>query len=268
MSAYRYEWELPILLVTIAAVLGLLVVAALLTQCIFPVVALATIAIGYFNIRRYYEVVTASGIPLSRFPTLQTLFEQSVRRMEAPETTMVVLPSDQANAFTFGLQQPNVLVVHTRLLEIMDEREMRFVLGHELAHGQLGHTWLNTILGHMGRMSVNGFMAIIYALILTWWNRACEYSCDRGGLLACSSLDKAISALIKLSANNAVTAEQLSAAYAELDKQDDTLAGNLAEVFAGHPMIIKRINQLREFSRSDLYARLNARAQSNLPLAV
>jgi hypothetical protein len=31
-----------------------------------------------------------------------------------------------------------------------------------------------------------------------WWNRACEYSADRAGLLACGRLHKAISALVKL----------------------------------------------------------------------
>jgi len=89
------------------------------------------------------------------------------------------------------------------------------------------------------------------------WNRACEYSADRAGLLACGRPEKAITALIKLVAGPAgLTQRGLEAAYRHIDAQDDTWMGDLSEAFASHPLLIRRINEIREFARTKTYARL------------
>lgn len=267
MTEYRYEWEMPILLLTFAVALGLGILLAILSQCVIPLMGLGMILFSYLNMRGYYNQVKAMGIPLASFPVLLRLYNQSQHRLEAPEVAVVLMQSDVANAYTFGLHSPNVMVINTRLAEILDDDEMRFVIGHELAHVQLGHTWLNTILGNLGGLPGNFIGTIIYLLTLTWWNRACELSCDRAGLLACGNLSKSITALIKLTANDARTVAQLNEAYDALDREDDTFLGSISDSLSQHPLIIKRINQLKAFSQTEKYASLNARAHNNLPLA-
>ena len=89
----------------------------------------------------------------------------------------------------------------------MDKDELQFIIGHELGHVDLGHTWLNTLVGGMAGIPSTYGAAAILELAFRWWNCACEYSADRAGVLACSNPNKAISALIKLEAGNNVRTE-------------------------------------------------------------
>ena len=67
-----------------------------------------------------------------------------------------------------------------------------------LGHVALGHTWLNTLVGGIAGIPGSFLGGSDLDMAFLGWNRTCEYSADRAGLLACGSLEKAISALIKL----------------------------------------------------------------------
>jgi Zn-dependent protease with chaperone function len=102
-------------------------------------------------------------------------------------------------------------------------------------------------------------------LAFLWWNRACEYSADRAGLLACGDPQTAISALIKLVAGTTVhTRADLERALRVIETEDDSLLNNLGETLATHPMIIKRIEHLRRYATSDEYRRLQSRMNQNV----
>ena len=97
-----------------------------------------------------------------------------------------IVPSNRLNAYTFGMDSPKAIVLYSPLFKIMDQDEIQFILGHEMGHVKLGHTVLNTLVGGMaGIPSSYGALAIM-ELAFRWWNRACEYSADRAGVLACA----------------------------------------------------------------------------------
>jgi Zn-dependent protease with chaperone function len=97
------------------------------------------------------------------------------------------------------------------------------------------------------------------SLAFLGWNRACELSADRAGLLACGDVEKAVTALLKLVAGEAgADPRALAAAYRQVDAEDDTFLGNLNEAFGSHPMLIRRINELRSWAASNQYHRLAA----------
>jgi len=84
-------------------------------------------------------------------------------------------------------------------------------------------------------------------------------------LLACGKLDKAISALIKIGAGtNVKTMDAMEMAYQRIDAEDDTVWGNVKEILATHPMLIRRIQELRKFAVSDRYHRMQVRVNQNL----
>jgi Zn-dependent protease with chaperone function len=140
-------------------------------------------------------------------------------------------------------------------LKIMDASELKFVIGHEMGHVDLGHTWLNTILGGLAGMPPSQGAAVLLQVAFRWWNRSCEYSADRAGMIACGSLQKATSALVKLVAHNARTPQQIERALQVIDEEDENFGNVLAETLATHPMIIHRIEKLREFAKTDLFKR-------------
>jgi Zn-dependent protease with chaperone function len=96
-----------------------------------------------------------------------------------------------------------------------------------------------------------------------WWNRACEYSADRAGLLACGRLHKAISALVKL-AEGADTRGNMERALRHIEAEDDHALSSLSETLSTHPMMVRRIEQLRRYATSAEYRRLQTRIERNV----
>jgi hypothetical protein len=97
-----------------------------------------------------------------------------------------------------------------------------------------------------------------------WWNRMCEFSADRAGLLACGDMNLAVSAMVKLVAPEVRTQMEFDQALAAIDAQDDEVSNRLAEVFQTHPMLIRRINNLRDYTRTAQYQRIQAGVNGNV----
>ncbi len=92
----------------------------------------------------------------------------------------------------------------------------------------------------------------------------CEFSADRAGLLACGDLNLAISALVMLVAPEARSQVEFERAFALIDEEDDDASNRLAEAFQSHPMLIRRINQMREYARTEEYRYLQVNMNRNI----
>jgi Zn-dependent protease with chaperone function len=168
------------------------------------------------------------------------------------------------NAYTFGFGSTKVVVVYSALFKNMDEGEISFILGHEMGHVSLGHTRINSFIGGMAGIPAPWGISVILRGIFLSWNRACEYSADRAGLLACGNVNKAISALIKLGAGpGAHSQAELDRALKMLDEEDDNIFSLLGESLQTHPMLIKRIQQLLRYASSRNYEKLQVWVRQN-----
>jgi len=258
MTSYRYPNEQWILILTV----GFLLVIALLvggpTLCLLPLIVLIFVVLAYLMNQSQHQALIrqAQEVTQERAPEMYALVQRLKRRVKPGEVQVYMAGSRQLNAYTFGLESPQVIVLYSALFHVMDEDELSFILGHEMGHVALGHTWLNTLLGGMAGVPVGFGGAVILVLAFRWWNRACEYSADRAGLLACGKPAKAISALVKLVARDADTQAELERALAAVEKEDDEPMNMLAETLATHPMIGNRIEEIRKFAASDQYRQL------------
>jgi Zn-dependent protease with chaperone function len=107
---------------------------------------------------------------------------------------------------------------------------------------------------------------VIVTLAFRWWNRACEYSADRAGLLACGQPQKAISALIKLVAGSVQSQAELQRALQVIEREDGSVLNQLGETLSTHPMIARRIEQIRKYAATAQYAQLQAYVNGKAPL--
>jgi Zn-dependent protease with chaperone function len=106
----------------------------------------------------------------------------------------------------------------------------------------------------MAGLPTSGATRIAMTFCFRLWNRMCEYSADRAGLLACGIPEKAISALVKLAAGPyANSDEDYLAALQQIEAQGKDASGALAEALSTHPNIYHRIRQIEKYSQSIAY---------------
>ncbi len=256
-QAYRYESENAILLVTLLVLGAATLFTAGLTVCMLPLLALVLIVVSYSINRSYHRMGFGQPVTPESTPALARLADDCVHRLAPGEVRIFVAPSRQRNAYAFGLSSPRIVVLNSSLFEVMDEDEIRFILGHELGHVALGHTTFNSLLGGMAGVPLSVGVAVVLIFAFRWWNRACEYSADRAGLLACGNPNKAISALVKLVGGAGSPAEYQRTLRA-IEQQDDSLLNVLAETLNTHPMTVRRIAELRRYAASPAYAQHQA----------
>ncbi len=256
-AALHYPGEQAVLAGTLLLAGLVLVAAAGPTFCLAPLAIGLMVALSYALTRSHHQQLLRDAYALNATSSraLDTLVQDCRRTLEAEPVQVFAVRSRQLNAYTFGLNPPRVVVLYSALFERMDADELRFIIGHELGHVVLGHTWLNTLVGGMAGVPASFGVAVLLTLALRGWNRACEYSADRAGLMACGSLNKAISALVKLVATGR-SPQELERALRAVEAEDDSVVNVLTESLSTHPMIVKRIAQLREFAASPEYRRM------------
>jgi len=273
-TAYRYPRERLILTLTLLLVFLIIALTATATVCLSFVFVAAMVALSYAITRSHHRALLEQARPVTPqdTPALATLVAESVARLQPGPVQVFVAPGKALNAYTFGLFSPKVVVLHSALLQVMDADELRFILGHELGHVRLGHTWLNSLVGGMAGIPSPYVASAILAVTFLWWNRACEYSADRAGLLACGKPHKAISALVKLAAGVEAFDRQRSPteptpweqALRHIEAEDDHALASLSEALSSHPMMVRRIEQLRRYATLAEYRRLQARMERNV----
>jgi Zn-dependent protease with chaperone function len=151
---------------------------------------------------------------------LHTMLVECCEILDMPVPQMYVDQSPIANAHTFGVESP-VIVVNSGLLELLDEDEWRVVIGHELGHIKAGHVlyrqiaiflarMLHTLGGRTFGLSQGIGLGLFHAFF--YWYRQSELTADRAGLLACQDLDAVIATEMKLAGGSRKL-------YAQMDRE-------------------------------------------------
>jgi len=265
-SAYRYKGELLVLLLTLLLVVGVVVFTVAATACLSGIFVLAFIVLSFYLGRSHHQALVsrARQVTARSSPRIALIVRDATARLQPGDVLVYIAPGRVMNAYTFGLSSPKVVVIYSALMDVMDSDELAFILGHELGHVALGHTWLNSLVGGIAGVPASWSAGMLMAMTFLWWNRACEYSADRAGLLACGKPEKAVSALVKLGAGPQAGQRDLSEVFRRIDAEDDNLMGSLGEIMATHPMLIKRIQALRRYAGSSAYRRLQKLVDRNL----
>jgi Zn-dependent protease with chaperone function len=160
------------------------------------------------------------------------------------------------NAYTFGTEEESFIVLHSALVDALDDKELEFVIGHETGHIQNKHVVYGTALAIL----TQGFGMVLGPLIepaliaLRSWYRRAEITCDRAGLLCSGDLDSGVSSFMKLAIGSRRLYEEMDVeSYLAQLEEGQTSIGRFSEFFATHPFLPKRIQALRTFADSELY---------------
>lgn len=270
MTSYRYPNENLILALTLLLVFAIIAVTAVATFCGSFLFVVLMLIISYFMNRTNHTELVQRAIPVTAQtqPELERIARICALRLRSGPYKLFIVPGNTLNAYTFGMTKPQDVVVYAGVLSLMDEDELRFILGHEVGHICLGHTWLNSLVGGMAGIPSPYLAAVVLYFSFRWWNRACEYSADRAGLLACGKPDKAYSALVKLVSGSSAmrSAEAWQAALKRIETEDDRFENNLGEMLSTHPMIVRRLQAIRQYAASREYQHLVAQLNAVSPV--
>jgi Zn-dependent protease with chaperone function len=164
-----------------------------------------------FSDRSLRLLFLASSVRASteQFPRLHELILDGSAVLDLPAVPELFIFQDPVpNAMTLGSDKPFV-VVSTGLVDLMDDEEMRHVIGHELGHVLSGHAVYRTMLFHLTRLATRlAWFAIGYITLrviiaaLEEWYRKSELSCDRAGVLAGQDPAAGRRALMKIAGGN------------------------------------------------------------------
>ena len=209
---------------------------------------------------RLLTLASTVRVDARQFPAIHRLVHDGASVLDLAEVPEVFVACDpQPNARTVGMDKP-FLVLTSGLVDLLDEEELRFVIGHELGHILSGHAVYRSMLDQLLVLSRRvfflpvgylGLRALLTAL--EEWYRKSELSCDRAGVLAGQDPAAALRAQMKMAGGSRLAEMDVTAFLEqarEYDAQGDLRDGVLKLLSLQgqlHPFAALRAAELRRW---------------------
>jgi heat shock protein HtpX len=210
-------------------------------------------------------------------PELYAIVRELAAEAKAPMPRIYVSEMAQPNAFATGRNPEHAAVSVTRgILQILDRRELRGVLAHELSHVMNRDILVSTIASAIGSaFTYLAYMFLFFgggdddespvggfAVLLLWLvgpiaagliqmavSRSREYQADESGAIISQDPEALASALMKLDEAAKVVPARLNPAQAHLFIVNPLRGGQgIASLFSTHPPTAERVRRLREIA--------------------
>jgi Zn-dependent protease with chaperone function len=186
---------------------------------------------------------------------------------EVPDLYLTQFPV--TNAAAIGSDRPMVMI-NSRTVELLDEEELRTVLGHEAGHVLSDHVLYRTALmillsvgSAVARLPVMaGLPLLAVKLALLEWFRAAELSCDRAATLV--NRDPLVTSRTLMVIAGGAASRKLNldaflrqaAEYEEWEPGFDKLSRLRVELAQTHAFPVRRVSELMKWVRSGDYDRI------------
>ena len=273
--------------VLLAAITGLFLLIGFLTGGPTGLI-IAFVMAGLMNFFAYWSsdklalrMAGAREVSMQEQPRLHSIVEEVAAQSGVPKPRVYMVENDTPNAFATGRNPQHAAVACTTgILNLLDERELRGVLGHELGHvrnrdiltssivatlaGAISMlAWMSMWFGGMGRrdrdnpyagiIALAAFLQapIAAALIQAGISRTREYQADATGAEVTHDPEALASALEKL--ERGVQARPLeptpmAQSTAHLYIVNPFRGGGLVNLFSTHPPIEERVRRLHQMA--------------------
>ncbi len=215
---------------------------------------------------RLFTIASAVRVNKKQFPKVHKMYLEVCKTFdvkEAPE--LFVTQSPILNAGAIGMNNP-FITLNSSMLDMLNDNELRAVLGHELGHILSGHVLYKTLLAILLQLSVFAFniplsgMALFGIIAaLKEWDRKSELSADRAGLIACQDPEVSVHLLMKMAGGGKIKEMDLGEfiKQAEEYKNAKSLTDNIYKVINAisqtHPFPITRTSELLEWVQNGDY---------------
>ncbi|HWT22622.1 MAG TPA: M48 family metallopeptidase [Solirubrobacteraceae bacterium] len=245
--------------------------AALQSIPMLDTVVRKLIEYGYERALRQQFLAGSVRLGEDQLPAIWADWNAVCARLDLPERYDLYLTQFPiANAAAIGSGTPMV-VVNSRTLDLLDDLEMRTVLGHEAGHILSDHVLYRTALiillslSGVGRLPVFAGLPLLgVKLALLEWFRAAELSCDRAATLV--TRDPLVTCRTMLVLAGGMSSRKLNldafirqaTDYEDWDSGWDRINRLRTELALTHAYPVRRVKEVMTWVRSGEYDRILA----------
>lgn len=191
------------------------------------------------------------SIKVSRdiLPTVQNSIDGVFKNLKIDNQFNFFVTSDtfQANAVCslMSLSSKPEIILTSKLIELLNEKELMFVIGHEVAHYIYQHSTYPNPNMYVNRISKLNSLNL---------SRAAEISADRIGFLACGDLEFSLRANLKLASGlNEKYLNFKFSSYLDQLRELETHGKSDHQLWSTHPSFLIRVQALIWFSMTKEY---------------
>jgi len=236
--------------------------AALQSIPMLDVVVRKLIEFGYERALRQIFLAGSLKLGSDQLPAVWASHRAACARLDLPDVPDLYLTQFPiTNAAAIGADRPIVLL-NSRTVELLDDDELRTVLGHEAGHILSDHVLYRTALmillavGTRGLPLMAGLPLLAVKLALLEWFRASELSCDRAATLV--NRDPLVTSRTLMVMSSGLRSSKLNLdaflkqanEYVEWEPGYDKLARIRTELGQTHAAPVRRVSELMKWVRS------------------
>jgi heat shock protein HtpX len=239
----------------------------------------------WFSDKLALRMSGAHEVTMQQEPRLHSLIQEVAAQAGMPKPKVYVIDNDTPNAFATGRSPKHAAVAATTgIMRLLDERELRGVIGHELSHVRNRDILINTVVatvagaitmiawmlqwtlifggGRRDRNNPLGMIALLATIILAPLaatlirlaiSRSREYEADASGARLVHDPEALASALEKLHLGvqrRPMPENGVTQATAHMYIVNPLKGEGLATLFSTHPPIAERVARLHRMARS------------------
>jgi Zn-dependent protease with chaperone function len=229
--------------------------------------------LGLLGERSLHTIYMASAVRVGekQFANLHRLYSECLEILDVEERPeLFVSQTPFVNAGAIGTDNP-FIVLNSGAIRLLDDDELRFILGHELGHILSDHVLYKTMLNLLLRMTVVRFgiplgWLAIFAIIaaLNEWDRKSELSADRAGMLCLQDADAAYRVFMKLSGGASTSQMNLEAFVRQAEDYEsggdklDSVYKILNLIGKRHPFPVLRLAEMKKWVEQGDYGKILA----------
>jgi hypothetical protein len=197
--------------------------------------------------------IRSNGVRMSpqQFPQVYEKVKELCEKMEIPTVPDVYVMESGGilNAFATRFFGRNMVVLYSDIFDLINhggEKELSFVIAHELAHIKRNHITKQLLI----------LPAMWIPFVGEAYSRSCEYTCDRMAAYFTENSEAAMNGLTILAIGKALYRQVDRLEYLHQSNQEKGFFVWLVEKLSTHPALPKRIHEIELFmenTSSDLF---------------